>query len=452
MPPLQKRMSAYSAYVAPAATIIFAGAMIFAGGSSRVDAPQIIIVRLAAIIAIAGTVTAAPAAMLGQFARGVALPFAALILWAIQLVPLPPSLWLALPGHALLAQSAIIANEAQPWRPLSLSPDLTIEAMLALMVPVAAIILTLSAPKRWLHQAALALMILAVFSAAVATGQAAGGPDSILQWYPAGEADVSTGLLVNRNHQGLLMSLGIPAAFIWATNEQSGTLPRGSRLLIAFAVAALCVIGALITQSRAAIIFVALGAVFAAASLGRDIIKLVGARGAIIAASGSALALAGVAALALPYQRLMAGDANDDRAYFWADTTTMLKAYFPFGSGGGTFVNTYPRFQGMDRLRPEYVNHAHNEVLEFVSENGIAGIVLIAALAWLLVPRMVTVILEKNSSPMLRSGRFAVVVIGFAILASMVDYPLRAPMMTSLIASSAVILYRAHEELRDPPA
>ncbi|MBX9860453.1 MAG: O-antigen ligase family protein [Sphingomonas sp.] len=401
---------------------------------------------MAAIIAIASTLATASPTMLGSFARGTALFLAVLALWVIQLVPLPPSLWLSMPGHAILAQSAVIANEPQPWRPLSLSPDLTIEAMLALMVPVAAIILTLRAPQRWLEQAPLALMILTVLSVALAAGQAAGEPDSALRWYPVSDIDVAPGLLANRNHQGLLVSLGIPSAFIWAMAEKPGRLPLGPRLLIAFAVTALCVIGALITQSRGAMLFVVLGTLLSAAAIRHDIVRQIGARLALVAVSIGTVVIAGIASLALPYQRLTEVVATDDRAYIWADTIKMLWAYFPFGSGGGTFVDTYPRFQGIARLRPEYVNHAHNELLEFISENGLIGMMLIGAGAWMLISRMAQIAREKQSSPLLGSGRLAAILIMLSIVASLVDYPLRAPLMTSLFACAVVILRRARSE------
>ena len=58
-----------------------------------------------------------------QPVRPVALFLAAVVgLVLIQLVPLPPSVWMALPGRHVLAEVAVASGQAQPWRPISVSP------------------------------------------------------------------------------------------------------------------------------------------------------------------------------------------------------------------------------------------------------------------------------------------------------------------------------------------
>src|SRR5215213_4648986 len=92
------------------------------GGASRPDVFSLLYVRPAAIICLASILSVpgpwkfdrlgAPLVMLTGFA--------AVIL--LQLVPIPPDIWLALPGRSRYAEAAAAGGFAQPWRPLSLTP------------------------------------------------------------------------------------------------------------------------------------------------------------------------------------------------------------------------------------------------------------------------------------------------------------------------------------------
>ena len=63
---------------------------------------------------------------------------ATLALPAIQLVPLPPALWQALPGRDLVAESLALAGSPGLWMPLSLDPGRTLVALVGLTAPAIA--------------------------------------------------------------------------------------------------------------------------------------------------------------------------------------------------------------------------------------------------------------------------------------------------------------------------
>ncbi|MBW7449480.1 hypothetical protein C0101_015670, partial [Staphylococcus aureus] len=46
----------------------------------------------------------------------------ALLLVFLQLLPLPPGLWEALPGRQPFMQAAAVSGQPQPWRPLAIVP------------------------------------------------------------------------------------------------------------------------------------------------------------------------------------------------------------------------------------------------------------------------------------------------------------------------------------------
>src|SRR5262245_35748318 len=52
---------------------------------------------------------------------------------ALQLVPLPPSLWSSLPGRWLLVESRTFIGDALPWAPVSVAPATTWLSLLSLL-------------------------------------------------------------------------------------------------------------------------------------------------------------------------------------------------------------------------------------------------------------------------------------------------------------------------------
>src|SRR5690606_17172300 len=106
-----------------------------AGGASRADVIGQVVVRGGSwTILIAFTLFAARPSWASV--RPVALfVLAAMALATLQLVPLPPSIWTEMPGRDLLMQAAVVSGEKQPWRPLSISPAATVNALSSLIVP-----------------------------------------------------------------------------------------------------------------------------------------------------------------------------------------------------------------------------------------------------------------------------------------------------------------------------
>src|SRR5690606_31342127 len=96
---------------------------------------------------------------------------AAAALAALHIVPLPPSVWTALPGRELLTQAAAVIGEEQPWRPLSISPGATINALSSLIVPVVILLLVAAFSRTEHWRTATMLLALIVASALLAIVQ-----------------------------------------------------------------------------------------------------------------------------------------------------------------------------------------------------------------------------------------------------------------------------------------
>ena len=65
-----------------------------------------------------------------------------LVLPVVQLIPLPPALWQALPGRAIERGALDLIGAADTWRPLSVAPARTLAALLALVPPAIVLLMT----------------------------------------------------------------------------------------------------------------------------------------------------------------------------------------------------------------------------------------------------------------------------------------------------------------------
>ena len=102
-----------------------------------------------------------------------------LTLWFIvQLIPLPPGMWHALPGR-----EEIIAIDRQLgledlWRPISLAPSLTWNSLLGMTVPFAALLMAARLPVEAYPRVLYALVAIAGVGVLIGFFQIAGGVDS----------------------------------------------------------------------------------------------------------------------------------------------------------------------------------------------------------------------------------------------------------------------------------
>jgi len=155
-------------------------------------------------------------------------------------------------------------------------------------------------------------------------------------------------------------------------------------------------------------------------------------------------------------EQTTAGDVRErvDPAIY---AVRILDDYPWFGSGGGTFYNAYPRYRGADIL--PYYDHVHNDYMQFATETGILGLVLLAAIV-LLSFFAAVLALSRRRDPLARGVAFGVVM-GVTALAihSTVDFNLQIPanafLFSVLLALGWLALFlerRGHaSELRRTP-
>jgi O-antigen ligase len=143
------------------------------------------------------------------------------------------------------------------------------------------------------------------------------------------------------------------------------------------------------------------------------------------------IALGGTLALSAFNRGLV---ADDLRWEFWPDVWDAALAFWPFGSGLGTFVEAFAMHEPLTSLSPHYLNHAHNDYLEMMLEAGLPGLALVfivlvrvgmaAAQAWF----------KPAACGVVRSAsRAASLPLILIVLGSVVDYPARTFAISSLV-------------------
>jgi O-antigen ligase len=416
------------------------------GGSARADIIQLIAVRLAAVVGVTLLLLLVPRERL-HLQRPLLLfaGLAALVL-AIQLIPLPPSLWASLPGRDFYQALAAVDAVGPVWRPISFAPDLTWNSLLSLLPPllflVAVPILGLRV-GRWLL---IGLLLTILLSGLLGLLQMAGGADSALRFYKYTNPDSATGFFANRNHEAAFLTMGIPLAAWWAGRGNAGPRTRRARWFIAGSAVLFLLTAAVTTQSRTGAALVLLSFLLTAAL----IIRGTGMRKSTVALlAGGVLAaglLGGYALTKWSDARLGLSEAQQDlRIQVLPETLEAARTYFPVGAGWGSFAQIYPRFESNEDLSPEYLNHTHSELTQIVIEGGVPAILLLLLfLFWYL--RATWRAWRLPNGPGAAEARLCTVLLALPLIASITDYPLRTPLMACAFAGAAAMLAIATRE------
>ncbi|RYF10932.1 MAG: O-antigen ligase domain-containing protein, partial [Oxalobacteraceae bacterium] len=415
-----------------------------AGGASRADALGQTVVRASTWLSVIVAILFSGRPSVGT-ARPVALILlAATVLVLLQLVPLPPDIWQSLPGRRILTEAAAASGQTQPWRPWSIVPAATLNALSSLIVPTAALIFVAGLKES--ERALLLPLILCLAAASTMVGllQFSGvALDNPLINESPGQV---SGNFANRNHFAVFLALGCLVAPIWAT--LNGRRP-GWRGPAAFGLVLLFVLTILASGSRAGLILgllaLVLGPVIAQRGIRSALRKYPRwALPTLIAGVVSGIAilvLASVAAnRAVSIDRLFWADEGQDmRSRGLPTVLAMIRSYFPAGSGLGGFDPIFRMHEPFSLLKPTYFNHAHNDLLEIVLDAGFPGLLLLiiallwwlgaSARAWQAGAGM------QHALPKLGSAMLLLI-----LVASAFDYPARTPIMMAIGIIAAIWL------------
>lgn len=359
----------------------------------------------------------------------------ALLVIAVQLVPLPPSVWTNFGGRQAIVKGFQLLGQPLPWLPISLAPHETLASGLWLIPAIAVLlgVVKLGAYKPgWV---AWSIAIVTTFSVGIGALQRGGGPTSPWYFYNPTNYGSAVGFFANSNHQATLLVSTIPflAALYLAARDKGRSAQHASGMVVVLIGALMVlVVGIAINGSLA-------GFGLAVPAIAATLLMLWARKRRAPGWIAVPIAVVIAAAAYIPFTAplgndLTATDAKTNpisRAAAFPNTLRAIGDYLPFGSGVGTFVDIYPQYEDPATISRWYMNHVHGDYLEVVLETGLPGLlVLVLVLLWWLWRVRVIWRAEKPD----HFARAATVASAAILAHSAVDYPLRMAAISALFA------------------
>lgn len=419
----------------------FVVVLAFLGGSSRADVAHNVLLRpLVALLVLPAAFSLRSA----DFKRGkaVLVLMVLALLWIIsQLIPLPPTVWQALPGRIIIAEIDRLAGHANMWRSVSLAPLRGLDAVLAMTVPFGALFLALWA-KASRSALLFALAASGIINATIGLLQFLGGSSSLFYLFAGADPGAVEGIFGNENHSAVFSAVSLLVIGRLMLEAPSVGVSPWRRLLLApgFAINLLAI---LISGSRAGL-FAALAALLASALMwsvasrhharppegaeNERSLKRGGRAALLVFAAATLMVVFAFIWLerAPAFEGMVQRNAFEDlRWALWPVLHEMAATHWLFGTGFGSFEAVYRLYEPTELLMPAYVNHAHNDWAQLVIEGGLPAVMILAGLVWWIVRAIVDLVRDAHAGKERMIFWSALVMIIAA--ASLVDYPLRTP-------------------------
>lgn len=355
---------------------------------------------------------------------------AALIL--LQLVPLPPGIWVKLPGREAMIQAFTVAGVDLGWQPLSLDPASTRATFLSLLPGFALFMAGSGLGSRQRSLVTGSLLVIAVAASLLGLAQRYQGPDSSLYLYKIGANGTAAGTFTNRNFLAQQVVVALPFLFALVVAEVRRRSVHGLVVaLLGLVVMGVMMVGLAVTASRAGIVLAMLVTMLA------GLLAIRRKADTQVTPAMKFLAFAGALAMLVIVQFGMIGllslaqtdVASDYRATISGVTLAAIKGHLPWGSGFGTFIPVYALYETPVTMLSAYVNQAHNDYLQLVLEGGLpAAILLVIFIVWFLAAaiRVWRHGGDEVQDLILRAASLAVLMF---LLHAVVDFGLRMPFL-----------------------
>lgn len=434
--------------------------VVLLGGSGRSDVASLPILRGGSLLFACWAATRLGADDWRRIRVPLALWFAATLWMAIQLIPLPPEVWHALPGRDIIVQIDRLVGQADLWRPISLSPSQTMNSLLAMTVPLAALLVAAQVPAEDYRRLTLAIIGIACFSVLLGAMQMLSGPGSAFYTYRITNVTNMVGLFANSNHHALFLAAAV--ALIGAALRDELIRKRRNKLLIGLLGAAGLFLVALTPFTGSRVGFLAAGGAFAvsylmvvlawksqseepapsrrgtpAPNMGRYLIYAPPVL--LVAALSAVLFLTNrVTSLSRAFGEDVAGDL---RVQTWPTVRSMIETYWELGSGFGSFPGVYKIYEPDNLLQASYFNHAHNDWAELLITGGAPfALIVLGLILWIAVRVWSLGLRNLLGAPRGDLRLPVLMVVAILVAVSFAEYPLRVPSIQALAVVLVVML------------
>lgn len=363
----------------------------------------------------------------------------------LQALPLSPALLAILSPEAFEHYSSAKDAGYEPLSSLSLDAGSTVAMLQKIAAYVALFFLTVVlVTSRYRLQLLLILLTLVGTAEAFYGIMAYLGRGHFALWYPGIWGNSVSGTYVNRNHFAGLMEITIPAAIGLLITRSNLHYGRGWREAlrssidfvlkdtgwVSFCLLIMCT-ALILSTSRggvAALVF-SIGFVAVLTVLfrgGRSAESRVPLKVGVLAVVGVAWLGAGGIVEKLEH----VGFANN-RGDIRDAVYTMVGDFWLTGSGAGTFQWVFPAYK-TEALGSGYYEHAHNDFLELLSEQGVIGFVLAGSAICILLLKIVSAYFRRRD-PLMRGALFFSLCSAISLLAhGLVDFNLNIPANAAL--------------------
>lgn len=434
--------------------VIFLIWVYLTGGSARNDTQALALLRPVAVMFFAIAVwqmrknCAADAKLLLAGCAALA------ILSLLYIIPLPASIWTALPGRDLISQIDAAAGLGDVTRAAAISPRSAINAALALIVPITALMLLIEVDRAGSYKLLPLLIGLGLASGLIGILQSIGNPQGPLYFYQITNNGSAVGIFANRNHQAVFLAMLFPMLAAYTAMSKFQKSDNGLRFWLCCLAGSVLVPLILATGSRSGLLLGLAGLLSSVWIYRSTTAKTKGAerkghflRDMVIGGIGISLLVAATIFMsrAQAVDRIFGFTDSESRTDFWQPILVMAHKYAPAGAGPGSFDAGFAAIEPDALLDSTYLNHAHNDWLELYGELGFPGVAVVIAFLLALV---LTYIQQKKDAGF-RSGttsKLGISLIALALFASVTDYSLRTPFLATVAMIALVWIFPSRHD------
>jgi O-antigen ligase len=369
----------------------------------------------------------------------------------VQLIPWPPFVWQQIPGHQIVVEIDRKIGLYGEWRPISLAPNSTLNALLSLLIPAAFLVHLAKLSPAQIRSVLIVAIGLCMMSGVLGIAQVAGSADSRLYLYDITNNGFAVGLFSNRNHEAVVLACLFPMLAAYAAFPVKERSTAKMRLILALLAGMALIPLILITGSRSGAVLGLLGLLSVRWVYSKPQISAPQRRESKRKNYNNVLGvvvlfvLGGMTAISARvsvFDRFSQGsDAlKDVRFQVWRPIFRIVWDFFPFGSGLGSFPEVYGIYEPTQLLDARYLNHAHNDLLEIALTGGLFGMAIVAVCFYSFIRSIFRAARSRNGGPRDSLIRMGAVVVSMLAFASLVDYPLRTPSVACIFILATVCL------------
>ena len=357
-------------------------------------------------------------------------------------VPLPPSIWVSLPGRDVVVEGFRLIEKPLPWMPLSVTPEITLFSLLDFLPLIAvSLILTLSAQRDEIENSYYAIVGLAIASVVLGVFQVFIQAKAFY-FYDITNEGFAVGFFSNANHNATFLTMMFPIALYLVFHTASGRKTKIKDKPFGLIAAVLIAIGVLMTGSTAGylllifVVFSSTIAIFRKTVWQPRILAIICFVTLLIA-----LDLFLFGGQLQQFLSKFTADSDTSRSVAFSTTWEASQDFRIFGSGPGSFEDVYKLYEDRGSITLKFLPHAHNDYLQIWLEMGvIGGLIILAAMLWFIITA-VGVLRKANTTNVINT--IFVIILLVAILHSTADYPLRTLGVSTLFCYIMLLLDKA---------